>query len=82
MDEPLVRVENLYKYFPVYERGILIKKKVGDVHALDGLSLNIGKGETIGLVGESGCGKTTAGKVILELSAGFGGGLLRREAGP
>lgn len=67
MDEPLVRVENLVKYFPVFERGILIKKKVGDVHAVDGLSLTIGRGQTIGLVGESGCGKTTAGKVILEL---------------
>jgi oligopeptide transport system ATP-binding protein len=67
MDEPLVKVDNLVKYFPVYERGILMRKKVGDVHAVDGLSLVIGKGQTIGLVGESGCGKTTAGKVILEL---------------
>jgi oligopeptide/dipeptide ABC transporter ATP-binding protein len=67
MAEPLVRVENLVKYFPVYERGILVRKKIGDVHAVDGLSMTIGKGETVGLVGESGCGKTTAGKVILEL---------------
>lgn len=67
MAEPLLRVENLVKYFPVYERGIITKKKVGDVHAVDGLSLTIEKGQTIGLVGESGCGKTTAGKVILEL---------------
>jgi oligopeptide transport system ATP-binding protein len=51
----------------VFERGILLKKKVGDVHAVDGVSLTIGKGETLGLVGESGCGKTTVGKVILEL---------------
>ena len=67
MEQPLVRVENLVKYFPVYERGIVIKRKVGDVHAVDGLSLTIGKSQTVGLVGESGCGKTTAGKVILEL---------------
>src|SRR5579863_1830668 len=67
MADPLVRVDNLMKYFPVYERGILTKKKVGDVHALDGLSLTVERGQTVGLVGESGCGKTTAGKVILEL---------------
>jgi oligopeptide/dipeptide ABC transporter ATP-binding protein len=65
--EPLVKVENLVKYFPVYERGIVTRKKVGDVHAVDGLSLNVERAQTVGLVGESGCGKTTAGKVILEL---------------
>ncbi len=67
MSEPLVDVTNLTKYFPVFERGILTKKKIGDVHAVDGLSIRIDKGQTIGLVGESGCGKTTAGKVILQL---------------
>jgi oligopeptide transport system ATP-binding protein len=67
LPEPLVEVKDLVKYFPVYERGILTRKKVGDVHAVDGLTLSIGKAQTIGLVGESGCGKTTAGKVILEL---------------
>ena len=67
MEEPLVRVENLVKYFPVFERGILMKKKVGDVHAVDDMSISIGRAQTVGLVGESGCGKTTAGKVILEL---------------
>jgi len=65
--ETLLEVEDLMKYFPVYQRGILTKKKVGDVHAIDGVTFSIGKGETLGLVGESGCGKTTTGKVILEL---------------
>src|SRR5207245_5684210 len=67
MPNPLLEVRDLMKYFPVYERGILIKKKIGDVHAVDGVSFDVAKGETMGLVGESGCGKTTAGKVILDL---------------
>ena len=67
MPNPLLEVRDLMKYFPVYERGILIKKKVGDVHAVDGVSFDVAKGETTGLVGESGCGKTTAGKAILDL---------------
>jgi peptide/nickel transport system ATP-binding protein len=65
--EPLVRIENLTKHFPVFSRGILLRKKVGEVHAVDEVSLSIMKGENLGLVGESGCGKTTVGKVILEL---------------
>ena len=64
MDE-LLRVTNLKKYFPV-TKGIL-KKEVASVKAVDGVSFVIHKGETFGLVGESGCGKTTIGKLILRL---------------
>lgn len=67
MTDTILDVKDLVKYFPVYERGILLRKKIGDVHAVDGVSFSIQKGETLGLVGESGCGKTTAGKVILDL---------------
>jgi len=63
----LLTVKNLVKYFPVYSRGILLKKIVGYVHAVDDVSFSIGKGETLGLVGESGCGKTTTGKALLHL---------------
>ena len=66
-EEPLLRVEHLVKYFPVYDRGVLLRKKIGDVHAVDDISISIGHGETLGLVGESGCGKTTAGKTMMNL---------------
>ena len=64
---PILEVNSLVKYFDVVERGIFQKKKVGDVHAIDNVSFHISGGETLGLVGESGCGKTTTGKVILYL---------------
>jgi oligopeptide transport system ATP-binding protein len=64
--EPLVKVENLTKHFPI-TRGILIQRKVGAVQAVDGVSFTIDRGETLGLVGESGCGKTTAGRTMLAL---------------
>ncbi|MFC2014464.1 ABC transporter ATP-binding protein [Chloroflexota bacterium] len=64
-DGVLVKVEDLKMYFPV-TAGVL-RNKVGDVKAVDGVSFEIRKGETLGLVGESGCGKTTTGRCILQL---------------
>ena len=65
-DNVLLRVENLVKHFPI-NRGIIFQRQVGAVHAVDGVSFFIRKGETFGLVGESGCGKTTTGRTILQL---------------
>jgi len=62
----LLRVENLVKYFPI-SRGIIFQRQVGAVHAVDGISFEIYRGETLGLVGESGCGKSTTGRTILQL---------------
>src|SRR5947207_12139356 len=62
---PLLSVRNLVKHFPV-KKGLL-QRTVGQVHAVDGISFDIAEGETLGLVGESGCGKSTAGKTILKL---------------
>jgi oligopeptide transport system ATP-binding protein len=64
---PILEVSSLVKYFDVLERGILRKKRIGQVHAVDNVSFRIFRGEALGLVGESGCGKTTTGKVILYL---------------
>ena len=63
--DALIVVENLVKFFPV-TAGVL-KRKVGDVKAVDDVSFTINRGETLGLVGESGCGKTTVGRCILQL---------------
>jgi len=61
----LVEVKNLKKYFPI-KSGVLSRKK-NYLKAVDGLNLKIYRGETIGLVGESGCGKSTTGRLILRL---------------
>lgn len=73
---PILEVDSLVEYFDVLERGILRKKKIGDVHAVDNVSFHISVGETLGLVGESGCGKTTTGKVILYLEKPTSGSVL------
>lgn len=64
-EETLIRVEDLKVHFPIY-RGV-IRRQVGSVKAVDGVSFDIKKGETLGLVGESGCGKTTTGRAIVQL---------------
>jgi oligopeptide/dipeptide ABC transporter ATP-binding protein len=64
--EPLVRLRNVVKYFPI-TRGILFQHHVGDVHAVDGVDLEIYPGETLGLVGETGCGKSTLARLVMRL---------------
>jgi oligopeptide transport system ATP-binding protein len=65
-DNVLVRVENLTKHFPI-TRGIIVQRQIGAVQAVDNVSFDIREGETLGLVGESGCGKSTTGRTILQL---------------
>ncbi len=64
--EPLLKVRGLKKYFPI-TRGILLQKHIGDVHAVDGVDLEVYPGETLGLVGETGCGKSTLARVVMRL---------------
>lgn len=64
--ETLLEVRNLVKHFPI-RQGIIFSKQVGAVQAVDNVSFSVNKGETLGLVGESGCGKTTTGRLILRL---------------
>ena len=69
--EVILRVENLKKYFPI--KGGFFSKTIGNVKAVDGVSLEVRKGETLGIVGESGCGKSTTGRAILQLLKPTGG---------
>ena len=69
---PIVKVENLTKHFPI-KKNALARRKAGNVKAVDGISFEIAPGETLGMVGESGCGKTTAGRTIIKLHEPTGG---------
>lgn len=69
--EVILRVENLKKYFPI--KGGFFSKTIGNVKAVDGVYLEVRKGETLGIVGESGCGKSTTGRAILQLLKPTGG---------
>jgi peptide/nickel transport system ATP-binding protein len=69
---PLVQIDELRVWFPI-KSGVVMDRHVGDVRAVDGVSLEIGRGETLGLVGESGCGKSTIGRTVLRLYHPTGG---------
>jgi oligopeptide transport system ATP-binding protein len=70
--EPLLKVENLVKWFPITQ-GIVFQRHIGDVKAVDGVSFELYPGETLGLVGESGCGKSTVARTLLRLEQYTGG---------
>ena len=69
--EPLLRVQGLQKHFPIY--GGILRRRVGTVYAVDGVDFDVQKGEIFSLVGESGCGKTTLGRTVLQLLKPTGG---------
>jgi oligopeptide transport system ATP-binding protein len=71
----LLEVKNLKVYFPV-RRGLILERKVGEVKAVDDVTFSISRGETLGLVGESGCGKSTTGRAIIRLLRPTGGAIL------
>src|SRR4030088_475295 len=73
--QPLLQVRGLRMHFPVTE-GLVARRHIGDVKAVDGVDLAIRRGETLGLVGESGCGKTTMGRCILRLEKPTAGEIL------
>lgn len=70
--DELLRVENLKVHFPV-TKGVIVKKQVGSVKAVDGVSFTLRRGETLGLVGESGCGKSTTGLAVIRMLEATGG---------
>ncbi|MFD7640104.1 ABC transporter ATP-binding protein [Kitasatospora sp. NPDC059795] len=75
MAEPILEVRDLVKHYPLTQ-GVLFKKQVGAVKAVDGVSFTLAKGETLGIVGESGCGKSTLAKVLMNLERATAGQVL------
>jgi oligopeptide transport system ATP-binding protein len=74
MSEPILNVKDLKVHFPV-NKGIVFQKQVATVKAVDGVSFSLGRGETLGLVGESGCGKSTTGLAVLRMQAATSGNI-------
>src|SRR2546428_12828779 len=73
--QPVIEVDNVTKHFRV-TRGLLVARTTGQVKAVDGISFTIGRQETLGLVGESGCGKTTTSRLLLRLERPTAGRVL------
>ena len=66
MTEPILQVKDVVKHYPL-TRGIIFKKQIGQVRAVDGVSFDVLPGETLGIVGESGCGKSTLARLVMKL---------------
>ena len=76
--EVILQVKNLKEYFPITQ-GIILQRQVGAVHAVDDVSFDIFRGETLGLVGKSGCGKSTTGRTIVQLYRPTAGSVIFKD---